>query len=255
MTKFKVVIVEDELLARQRLKKLLDVYNDSIEIIGEASNGAQGLDLIETLHPDFIFLDIQMPVMNGFDMILKLSKQPYIIFTTAFDEYAIQAFEENALDYLLKPIRPERLEVTIEKMKGIMKNNQGTVMNEDRLRALLAKMTPEKELTNITVHSGDRIHIVNLKDIAFFRSEDKMTVIYKSSNEKHLMTQSLTQLEKKLPDHFIKINRSCIINEHMIQEIRKGFNGKFVFYMNDANNTKLTTGSTYTALIKERLKF
>ncbi len=255
MQKFKVIIVEDESLARQRLKKLLAPYGNLIEIVGEASNGAEGLELISSIKPDFIFLDIQMPVMNGFDMVLKLPYQPYIVFTTAFDEYAIKAFEENSIDYLLKPIKPERLELTIDKMKSVMKKDTGTPVSEDNLRTLLAQMMPEKKLVSITVHSGDKITIINLDDIAFFQAEDKMTVVYQPTGKKHLISQSLSQLEKKIPDHFMRINRSYIINENNIKEIRKGFNGKFVFYMNDTNDTKLTSGSTYTAVIRKRLKF
>lgn len=252
---FKVLIIEDELLARQRFKKLLLPYSDEIEIIGEATNGEEGLNLIESLNPEFIFLDIQMPVMNGFEMILKLSKQPYIIFTTAYDEYAIKAFEENSIDYLLKPIRPERLAITIEKMRNVMKTNREAFLNQNDVKTLLSQIAPVKEMTSITVHSGDRIIIVNLNEIVFFSSEDKLTVIYTTAGKKHIITQSLTQLEKKIPDYFMKISRSNLINRDMITEIRKGFNGKLVFYMDDSNKTKLTTGSTYTASIKEKLKF
>lgn len=253
--KHTVIIVEDEILARQRLKKLLLPYKDNLDIIGEAKNGEEGLQLIESLHPDFIFLDIQMPVMNGFDMILKLSKQPYIIFTTAFDEYAIKAFEENSIDYLLKPIRQERLDITIKKMDKEISSNRERIYIQDQLKTLLDQIKPIKQLRSITVKSGDKIQIVNVNDIAFFQAEDKLTVIYTTSGKRHLITQSLSQLDEKLADNFFRINRSAIINEDFIEEIRKGFNGKFVFQMKNNLNTKLTSGSTFSAIIKKKLKF
>lgn len=253
---YNVILVEDEVLARQRLKKLLIPYSDQLEIIGEASNGQDGLKLIETLKPDFVFLDIQMPVLNGFDMLLKLSYQPYIIFTTAFDEYAIKAFENNSIDYLLKPIRPERLKITMDKISKMnLTSSTNDTLNLDHIQDLLSHLKAPKTIRSITVYLGDKINIVKLDDIVFFQAEDKYVTLHTTSGEKHLITQSLSQLEKKLPSHFIRLNRSSMINEYEIEEIRKGFNGKLVFEMKDNNHTKITSGSSYTTSIKERLKF
>ncbi|UTW66359.1 response regulator transcription factor [bacterium SCSIO 12643] len=249
----KAIIIEDESLARQRLYKLLQPYSNQIEIIDEAVNGGEGLQKVEALQPDLIFLDIQMPVLNGFEMLMKLSVKPYIVFTTAYDEYAIQAFEENSIDYLLKPIRPERLEVTMSKISRLKPESQ--TFDHQSIQTLLQHLHPPKVMRSITVSLGDKITIVNLNDIVLFQAEDKLTTVYTVDQKKHLISQSLSQLEKKLPEHFMRLNRSSIINEHEIHEIRKGFNGKLVFEMKHINQMKITTGSSYTAAIKERLKF
>jgi two-component system LytT family response regulator len=251
----KALIVEDELLARQRLKKLLLPYAHQLEIIGEATNGEEGLKMIESLRPDFIFLDIQMPILNGFEMLLKLTFKPYIIFTTAYDEYAIKAFEENSIDYLLKPIRSERLEITMDKIAKLETKTDSQLFDQNSIDTLIQHLQPSKKIRSITVSLGDKITIVSLDDIVFFQAEDKLTTIYTKGQKKHLITQSLSQLEKKLPDYFMRLNRSSIINDREILEIRKGFNGKLVFEMKHTDKTKITTGSSYTSLVKERLKF
>ena len=253
--KVPVIIIDDEVLARKRLKKLLIPYADRIEIIGEADNGASGLDLAETKRPDFIFLDIQMPVLNGFEMLPRLTYQPYIIFTTAYDEYAIQAFETNSIDYLLKPIRSERLAITVEKMFGVHKKATQKLWQQDQLETLIASLKPNKSLRTITVQNRDKMTIVNLKEVALFQSEDKLTVMQTVDGKRHLLTHSLNQLEQKLPDHFIRLNRSAIVNEDEILEVRKGFNGKLVFVMKHDENIKITTGSSYTSAVKARLRF
>jgi two-component system LytT family response regulator len=252
--KMKVLIIEDEYLARQRLNKMLVPYADQIEISGEATNGEEGLKMIEEKKPDFIFLDIQMPIMNGFEMLMKVSNQPYIIFTTAHDEYAIKAFEENSVDYLLKPIEEERLKLTMDKIAMIEESRTNT-FDYGKIKSMIDSYAKPPELRTITVHKGDKIIIVNVNKIVLFHAEDKMTALYTTDEKKYLVTMSLSQLEERLPPEFMRLNRSCIVNEHEINEIRKSFNGKLVFEMNTVDKMKITTGSSYTALVKDRLKF
>lgn len=251
----KVLIIEDEPLARQRLKKLLQPYTDQIDLIGEAKNGAEGIEMIENLRPQFIFLDIKMPVLNGFEMLLKLSYQPHIVFTTAFDEYAIKAFENNSIDYLLKPIRPERFKVTMDKISKLSSKGQTEQFNSSTLQSLIEQLQVPKTIRSLTVHLGDKIIIVKLDDVIFFKAEDKYVLIYTKQGDQHLITQSLSQLEQKIPDYFLRINRSAIINENEISEIRKGFNRKWVFKMNDVEHTRITAGTSYMSFIKNHLKF
>lgn len=253
--KMQAVIVEDEFLARQRLKKLLLPYADQIEIVGEASNGKEGVTQIEDLRPDLIFLDIQMPILNGFELLMKLTYQPHIVFTTAFDEYAIKAFEQNSIDYLLKPIRAERLEITMAKISRLETVANPTVLDQKTISAFLKQLQPAETMRSLTVTLGDKITIVDLADVMYFQAEDKLTTIYTKGDKKHLISQSLSQLEKRLPENFMRLNRAHIINDACVLEIRKGFNGKLVFEMKDAHQTKITTGSSYTAAVKEYLKF
>ena len=250
-----VVIIDDEALARKRLRKLLTPYSDKIEIIGEASNGKEGLEIIQKHDPDFAFLDIQMPMMNGFEMLQNLPQSPYIIFTTAYDEYSLQAFEENSIDYLLKPIREERLQKTIQKMEGLQPSNQLKQENDDQLSSILEHLNTPKKINSLTITAGDRIIILKLTDVVYFLAEDKLTTVVTKQKKEYFISHSLSQLSAKLPTDFIRINRSCIINETEVSDIRKGFNGKLSFTMNDSQNTKFSSGSSYTAAIKERWKF
>src|SRR6476659_937172 len=140
---FSCIIIDDEELARQRLIRLLTPY-PFINVIAQATNGLEGLKLVEQHQPDLIFLDVEMPVMNGFEMLSKVKKQPKVIFTTAYDQYAIKAFEENSLDYLLKPIEKERLEKSMEKLQEMHKPMALP------LQDLLEKLKPKKEIKTLT---------------------------------------------------------------------------------------------------------
>lgn len=251
--RLKAIIVEDEQLAALRLRKLLTPYEAEVEIIGEASNGQEGLELIESLKPDFIFLDIQMPVMNGLEMVMKLSKQPYIVFTTAYDEYALQSFEENSIDYLLKPIQAERLKKTIAKLLDITGANKPQGLELDHLQSLVNQLQGPKTINVIRANVGDRIVILKLEDILYFKAEDKLTTVVTSDEKEYFITPSLTQLTPKLPENFVQINRSHIVNEDHVAEMRKGFNRKLIFEMQ--NKERITVGSSFNAVLQERWKF
>jgi two-component system LytT family response regulator len=251
----KALIVEDEPLARKRLKKLLLPYAAQLQLLGEAENGEEGLLMIEALKPDFVFLDIQMPVMNGFEMLLKLSYQPYLIFTTAYDDHAIRAFEENSIDYLLKPIRAERLERTMEKISKLNQSNHKPFQDQEKFQAIIDSLTPPKTINSLTVNVGDRILLIKLEQVVFFQAEDKLTNVVITSGSTYIVTHSLSQLQEKLPDYFMRVSRSFILNENEVHEIRKGFNGKLVFEMKHGAQPKITSGTAYTSLIKEKWKF
>ena len=144
---FKTVLIDDEPLAIKRLNRLLESHNDTIEIVGTAANGEEGLQLVNKLRPDLIFLDIEMPIMTGFDMLGLLNYQPKIIFTTAFDNYAIKAFEENSVDYLLKPIEQDRLDKALEKLNRLGSQN----VDSDQLQKMFATLQPKKNFKSFPV--------------------------------------------------------------------------------------------------------
>lgn len=246
MPEYKAILIDDERLARDRLKKLLAKHQDDVEIIGEASDGEEGLAIIQDLKPKLIFLDIQMPVMDGFEMLQHLVNPPLIIFTTAFDQYAIKAFEENSIDYLLKPIGEERLYQSIQKLK-----NLDTDTSSKELQKLLEKLK-KPELKTITVSLGDRMILVPVKDIVYFHAEDKYVVIYDTLGKKHLISSSLTDLENKLDDSFIRVHRAYIINRDYVKEIRKGSNGTLNFVMKGQEETQINSSQTYTPIIRKR---
>jgi two-component system LytT family response regulator len=255
MISFRTVLIDDEKLALSRLKRLLSDFSDVIEIIGEAFNGEEGRLLIEKEKPDLVFLDIEMPILNGFEMLQKLENVPLIVFATAYDQYAIKAFEENSIDYLLKPIEKERLELTIKKLE---KTYQNTVSNNsqenENLWKLLQQIKPQKEMNSISVKTGDKIILIRLEDITYFEAEDKYTFIYTQEGKKHILDYTITYLEQKLPLDFIRISRSAIVNKNQIIELQKHFSGKYVLTLADKNRTKIETGLKFSDNIKNLLQ-
>jgi two-component system LytT family response regulator len=243
---WKTLIIDDEQLARQRLKRLLKPY-DELEIIGEAVNGADGLEQIEALRPDLIFLDIEMPVLNGFEMLSKLSRQPKVVFTTAYDQYAIKAFEEDSIDYLLKPIEAERLEKTIKRLGQA----QTQTTEPLPLEALMKQLLVKKDIKTLTVKIGDRVLLIKLSDILFIDAEDKYVFLHTADGKKHLTDFTISALEDKLPEQFIRIHRGTIINTDHIKEIRKGFNGAMVFLLNQTD-AKLSSSRSNGDMLRDR---
>lgn len=247
MKTWKTLIIDDEQLARQRLKRLLKPFEE-FDIIGEAINGANGLEQIETLKPELIFLDIEMPVLNGFEMLSRLQHQPKVVFTTAYDQYAIKAFEEDSIDYLLKPIEAERLAKTVKKLQQGMQQPAPALPLETLMQQLFVK----KELKTLTVKIGDKILLIKLSDIVYIEAEDKYVFLHTTDGRKHLTDFTITALEEKLPEAFIRIHRSTIINTEHIKEIRKGFNGALVFVMDNTVGSKLTSSRSNGDMLRER---
>lgn len=243
---WKTILIDDEPLARKRLNRLLTAYPE-IEVIAEAENGEEGLALIHDLKPDLIFLDIEMPVLNGFEMIRKLNHQPIIVFTTAYDQYAIKAFEEGSVDYLLKPIETERLAKTIAKLP-----QQSNAVQSPKIEELLANLQGKKTLKTLTVKLGDKILLIKLADIIFIQAEDKYVFLHTSDGKKHLTDFTLSALEQKLPEEFIRIHRGEMINTEYIKEIRKGFNGALIFVLSDAAQTKLSSSRSNSEMLRAR---
>jgi two-component system LytT family response regulator len=212
------VIIDDERLARNELKKMLVVHPE-IEIIGEAANADEGLQLINELNPDLVFLDVQMPVKTGFDLLQELEKLPAVIFTTAYDEYAIRAFEVNALDYLLKPIDPKRLSDAIQKFLAIDEKEMLFSENRSEIRLSLS------ESDQVFVKDGEKCWFVKLAEIRLFESVGNYARVFFGTN-KPLILKSLNSLEERLdPKTFFRANRKHIVNLRMIERVEPFFNG------------------------------
>src|SRR3982750_1266816 len=212
----KAIIIDDERLARNELKKLLQEFPE-VEVIGEAANANEGIDKIETLGPDLIFLDIQMPGKTGFDMLTELERAPHVIFVTAYDEYALKAFEVNALDYLMKPVEPKRLADALMKVKQKEEEEQLSYPNINR--GLLG------DKDQVFVKDGERCWFVKLSDVRLFESVGNYAKIFFGSN-KPLILKSLNALEERLDEKtFFRANRKHIVNLRMIDKIEPYFNG------------------------------
>ncbi|TDB63413.1 LytR/AlgR family response regulator transcription factor [Arundinibacter roseus] len=248
----RTLIIDDEQLALNRLRRLLGGYSDTFDILAEAHNGAEGLALIEKHAPDLIFLDIEMPILNGFEMLARVSQMPMVVFATAYDQYAIRAFEENSVDYLLKPIENERLAKTVEKLKSRMEATQATLpgIQAENMMRLLERMQPKREMFSMSVKSGDRILLIPLTEVSHFEAEDKYVFLNTLEGQQYLVSHTLTTLEEKLPAHFMRISRSAMINTHHLGEVQRYFNGKFIIQLRDRKATTLHSGTTYAEAIR-----
>lgn len=207
-------MIDDSRLARKELLVLLKQHPE-IEVIDQAANAIEALDKIDAQSPDLIFLDIEMPGKNGFELLEELPKAPRVIFTTAYDEYAIRSFEYNALDYLLKPIKPERLQKALEKLS---QEGQSIETNDE----------PKEMLTEndqVFVKEGEQCWFVKLSDIRLFQIEGNNTRIF-FENHQPLITRSLNYMEQRLdPKKFFRANRQHIINLQWIDQITPWFSG------------------------------
>ncbi len=213
----KALIIDDERLARNELKKLLADFPE-VEVIGEAANAKEGIEKIDSLMPDLIFLDIQMPGKSGFDMLQELDKAPHVIFTTAYDEFALKAFEVNALDYLMKPVEPKRLADALHKLE---------LAEEKELAASLAGVNRGmlNENDQVFVKDGERCWFVKLTDVRLFESVGNYAKVFFGAN-KPLILKSLNALEERLDEKvFFRANRKHIVNLRMIDKVEPFFNG------------------------------
>lgn len=245
---FSAIVVDDEPAARRLMKNLLKDHASVVEVIDEAGNGREAIQKIEELKPDIVFLDIQMPDLTGFEVIEKLERKPNIIFTTAYEQYAIKAFETFSIDYLLKPIKEERLSQSIEKLKQFGKMN--STMDLGGLRELIRQLQMPQKATALPIKTGDRITLLRYENISYLQAEDKYVYIYTLDGQKYLTDQTLTVLEEKLPSQFFRIQKSYIINKDRIKEMHKHFNGRYLFIMDDKTSNRLTSGRTYNEDIK-----
>lgn len=246
----KSVIVDDEELARLLLKESLKEI-PQIEIIGEAENGFEALKLIQDLQPQLIFLDVQMPKLNGFEMLELIEQRPEVIFITAYDSYAIRAFEENAVDYLLKPFTTKRLELAVKKAEERLNTGDETHKPE----TLHHKLNENKDqyLDRIVVKTGARIRIIPASEIQYLKAEDDYVMIH-IKGEKHLKQQTMKYLEEHLnPKDFVRIHRSYIVRMGFVESIELYEKDSYIVKLKDGNTLSVSK-SGYLNL-RDRLKF
>ncbi len=220
MKEFKTIIIDDERLAREELKNVLKDFVE-INVIDEAQNGDEGIEKIHKLKPDLIFLDVSMPGMTGFEMLKRLEDIPNVIFVTAYDEYALKAFEVNALDYLLKPLDGDRLAETIEKLK---QREEADFESEQSSKSIRG----DRPLTlndRVFIKDGEKCYFVKLEEVRMLESDGNYVKVYFGKN-RPLILRSLNSFEEKLdPSYFFRANRKFIINLEWIEHIENWFNG------------------------------
>ncbi len=232
----RAIIIDDERLARTELKKLLQEFPE-VEVIDEAANADEGIAKIESLQPDLIFLDIQMPGKTGFDMLAQLEKTPEVIFTTAYDEYALKAFEVNALDYLLKPVEPKRLADAIHKL-------QSAESREPKGEGVFTNNSLLTESDQVFVKDGERCWFVKLSDIRLFESVGNYAKVF-FGNNKPLILKSLNALEERLDEKtFFRANRKHIVNLRLIEKIEPYFNGGLLLELKGGEKIEVSRRQT-----------
>jgi two-component system LytT family response regulator len=234
----KAIIIDDERLARIELKKMLADFSE-IQVIAEAANAEEGIEKIDSLHPDLIFLDIQMPGKTGFDLLNELDRSPHVIFTTAYDEYALKAFEVNALDYLLKPIEPKRLADSIQKFQITEEKEFAENAN-----SLNANRSVLHEYDQVFVKDGERCWFVKLSEIRLFESVGNYAKVYFSTH-KPLILKSLNALEERLDEKvFFRANRKHIVNLRLIDKIEPYFNGGLLLELKGGEKIEVSRRQT-----------
>ncbi|MEL6628796.1 MAG: LytTR family DNA-binding domain-containing protein [Bacteroidota bacterium] len=237
----RTLIIDDTRMARQELRFLLKNHPE-VEVIGEASQAEEALAQIHVHKPDLLFLDIQMPGKNGFELLEMLDEVPLVIFTTAYDEFALQAFEYNALDYLQKPIKDERLQKALNKIK-----EQVQIMSSQEERKVL------DEDSQVFVKEGEKCWFVSLRKVRLFEIVDNYTRIY-FEDQKPMIPKTLNYMEKRLdPSVFFRANRQQIINLKWIQHVEPWFSGTLKIALKDG--TEVEVSRRQTARFKELMSF
>jgi two-component system LytT family response regulator len=249
MNTIKTLIIEDEKPARDLIRTFLEGF-PSVELIGEFDNGFDGLKAINELKPDAIFLDVQMPKLTGFEMLEVLEHQPEVVFTTAYDQYAIRAFEQNAVDYLLKPFSQERFSETIQKLQYRLesKNEEKGI---EKIRQHLADS--DEKLHRVVIKKSGKIHVISTDNITYLEAQDDYVMIY-TKEDRYLKQQTMKYFEKHLdPQQFVRVHRSYITNITCIERIEPYEKSNYILILKDGN--KVPVSRSGMQLLKDNLDF
>jgi two-component system LytT family response regulator len=225
--KIRALIVDDEQLARQRVRTLLDEEPD-VEVIGESADGFEAVEQILATTPDLVFLDVQMPEMDGFEVLRRVPRAllPVVIFTTAYDQHALRAFEVNALDYLLKSFQPTRFKEAVQRARDLIANKQAGVTARGLLALLGQAPAPAGHLTRLAVKAPGKVTFVELDRVQAIEAAGKYAVVH-VGKESHVLRETMSSLESHLPpQRFLRISRSVIVNIDQIQELQPMFKGE-----------------------------
>lgn len=255
--KLRAYVVDDELPALKRLTRMIE-ETGRIEIAGSTTNPKTALQFLSSDTPDVLFLDIQMPEMDGFDLLSRLPHQPLVIFATAYDQYALKAFEVNSIDYLLKPVEPDQLERAIGKLERLRGEGAPTWLDRPELSAFLRELSRNLNgrpgyLDRIAVRIGDRTQFLDLATVTHFFSRDRLTYAA-TGTRSYCVEWPIAELEQKLdPARFFRIHRGILLNVHWIGEVAPAFGGRLTIRLKDDKRTGLTVARDRTRELKTRL--
>jgi len=246
-------LVDDEPLALKRLARMLSATG-RVEIAGTSTDPVEAVAAIQKVRPDVVFLDIQMPEMSGFDVLSKLSPQPLVVFTTAYEQFALQAFEVNSIDYLLKPIEGSKLDRALRKLESI----QAGALARPEFHALLAQVSASirgrsDSLERLPSRVGERIEFIDLARVTHFFAHEKLTYAA-TAGRNYVIDFSIQQLEEKLdPKKFVRIHRSTIVAIKYVHELYPWFAGRMKLRLKDERQTELDVARDRVKILKERL--
>jgi len=251
MNEVKAVLADDEAPLRQSLHARLSEVWPELIICGEAKNGKEALALVEQHRPHIVFLDIKMPGMTGMEVAERISGRCRVVFVTAYDEYAVDAFEKEAVDYLLKPVTKERLAKTVKRLKEGLET--GEIVSAEILHRLMARLSGQEgsgRLQYVRVQHGDGVRLVPADEVIYFKAEDKYTAVFTREGES-LIRKSIKELAEELdPEKFWQIHRGTIVNVRFIARVSRSLTGKGVVKLKDRNET-LPVSNRYMHLFKQ----
>ena len=259
----KTFIVDDEPLALERLRRMLQATG-RVDIAGVSTDPVEAVEQIRWSRPELLFLDIHMPELTGFELLSELEQQPLVVFTTAYDQHALEAFQVNSIDYLLKPIEPAHLERALAKAERLFGQDGHSGSLTPDLRELLAQLGAALQppgahsanthwLERIASRTGDKLELVDLSRVTHFYASDKLT--YAATADRHYVVDlSIVELESKLnPARFVRIHRATILNLDHLRELHTWFGGKMVARLKDAKKTELAVSRDRVRALKDRL--
>jgi two-component system, LytTR family, response regulator len=257
MDKMRAYLVDDESLALDRLVKLLNATS-RVDVVGKTTNPKTAVDFLSASQVDVLFLDIHMPELNGFELLDRLPNQPPVIFTTAYDQYALKAFEVNSIDYLLKPIDSHHLDRALRKLESRGINGNQAELTE-QLRSTIEKLTKslptnEQSFPNrICSRIGDRVVLIDVDQITHFYSEEKFTYAATDSRQ-YVVDYSLATLEQALaPRSFLRIHKSTLVNLAFVDELHRWFGGRMIARIKGSKRIELTVARSYVPVLKQKL--
>jgi two-component system, LytTR family, response regulator len=240
MQRFKTLIVDDESLSRRRLRRLL-AFEPDCEIVGECTNGLEAMEALAQHRPDILFLDVQMPEMDGFEVAQAMAEsKPLIIFTSAYDEYALRAFDVHAFDYLLKPFDRRRFRESVERARARLTQDRSGV-SDDRLVALLESLASARKAPDrIAIRNNGRVVFVKSGEIDWIEASDNYVCLH-CGKDTHILRETMAELEARLdPARFLRVHRSAIVNIDRIRELQPWFRGDYRVILHDGKELTLT---------------
>ncbi len=241
-------LVDDEALALKRLQRML-AATKRVEIAGTSQDPVQAVPAILKAKPEILFLDIEMPGMTGFEMLAKLKPQPWVVFTTAYDRYALEAFGVNSVDYLLKPIEAAHLDRALDKIERL----RGTAATPPDMTELIRRLTAPAYPDRVASKVGEKIEFVDLDQVTHFFASDKLTFAA-TAGKNYAVDYTIQELEHKLdPGRFVRVHRATLVNVAHVQELHSWFAGRMMLRLNDSKHTELAVSRDRVRALKERL--